>query len=174
MTCYKKASRDPLAASGTDPLRTTDKWRSAAVNRPEDQLLGVMYAGDPVDSDVAIRAAQHWVFANTGLEPGATLPGLLGYEVDCVHAHADLPSAVQILAESPWTALTDAGKQGVAHMSIYTAPSGAVVFATGSIQWAWGLDDHNAPELRPSRLNPAAQQTTRNVLKRFLSTSDKA
>jgi hypothetical protein len=169
MTCYKKAARDPLAKSGVDTLRATDKWRSAAVNRPEDQLIGVMYAGDPVDADIVVTAAQHWVFANTGLESGATLPGLLGYEVDCVHADADLPSSVQILAESPWTALTDAGKKGVAHMSVYTASSGAIVFATGSIQWAWGLDDYNAPQLRPSRLSPAAQQTTRNVLARFLS-----
>jgi hypothetical protein len=169
MTCYKKASRDPFAKSSSDTLRITDKWRSAAVNRPEEQLIGVMYAGDPVDADIVITAAQHWVFANTGLEPGAALPGLLGYEVDCVHADADLPSSVQILAESPWTALTDASKQGVAHMSVYMAGSGAIVFATGSIQWAWGLDDYNAPQLRPSRLSPAAQQTTRNVLGRFLS-----
>jgi hypothetical protein len=174
MTCYKKASRDPLAKSSAETLRITDKWRSAAVNRPEEQLIGVMYAGDPVDGNIVIKAAQHWVFAATGLEPGATLPGLLGYEVDCVHVDADLPSTVQILAESPWTTLTDASNQGVAHMSIYTAASGAIVFATGSIQWAWGLDDYNAPQLRPSRLSPAAQQTTRNVLGRFLSSSDEA
>ena len=39
--------------------------------------------------------------------------GLLGYEVDCVQAHAELPSTVPILAESPWTAFTDASRQGV-------------------------------------------------------------
>lgn len=44
----------------------------------------------------------------------------------------------------------------VAHMSVYTAASGAIVFATGSIRWAWGLDDYNAPTLRPSRLSAAA------------------
>ena len=52
-------------------------------------------------------------------------------------------------------------------MSLYTAPSGALVFATGSIEWAWGLDDFNAPDLRSSCLCPAAQQITRNVLRRF-------
>ena len=53
-------------------------------------------------------------------------------------------------------------------MTVYTAPSGATVFATGSIQWSWGLDDYNAPALRLSRLSPAAQQMTRNALASFV------
>ena len=79
------------------------------------------------------------------------------------------PSNITTLAASPWTALNDPGKQGTSHMTIYTAPSGAMVFATGSIQWAWGLDDFNAPGLRTSRLNVAAQRVTANVLQRFLN-----
>jgi hypothetical protein len=167
MVCYKKAARDPITFGHGDTSRATDKWRSAAVDRPEEQLIGVMYAGDPVDAHMVIQAAQHWVFAGTGLEPGSVLPGLLGYEVDCVHGRG--PAGVEILAPSPWAAINDAAKHGVAHMSLYTAPSGALVFATGSIQWAWGLDDYNAPALRSSRLSAAAQQTTRNVLQRFVS-----
>ena len=167
MVCYKKAKRDPVAAGGKDMSLATDKWRSDAVNRPEAQLIGVMYAGDPVDADIVIKAPEHWVFADTGLESGAKLKGLLGYEVDCVPDLAT--STAQILAESPWTALNDTSQQGVAHMSIYTAASGAMVFATGSIQWAWGLDDYNVPALRTSRLSSAAQQITRNVFEQFLT-----
>jgi hypothetical protein len=73
-------------------------------------------------------------------------------------------------AQNPAAALADASKHGVAHMSLYTAAGGAVVFATGSMQWAWGLDDFNAPALRSSRRSPAAQQITRNVLRRFAVT----
>jgi hypothetical protein len=54
-------------------------------------------------------------------------------------------------------------------MTVYGAPSGATVFATGSMQWSWGLDDYGVPDVRPSYLNPAAQQITRNVLARFLA-----
>ena len=50
-------------------------------------------------------------------------------------------------------------------MTLYQAPSGAHVFATGSIQWSWGLDDYNAPALRTARSSEAAQQITGNVLK---------
>jgi hypothetical protein len=79
MVCHKKAARDP------DVHRATDKWRRAAVDRPEEQLIGVMYAGDPVDADIVVAAGSHWVFADTGLASGDALPGLLGYEVDAVH-----------------------------------------------------------------------------------------
>jgi hypothetical protein len=54
-------------------------------------------------------------------------------------------------------------------MTVYTADSGAKVFATGSMQWAWGLDDFNAPQLWPSVLNAGVQQMTRNVLAKLLS-----
>ena len=35
------------------------------------------------------------------------------------------------------------------------------------MQWAWGLDDFNAPTLRSVRRSAAAEQITRNVLNRF-------
>ena len=165
MVCHKKAKRDPLFE--TEPSRVTGQWRSAEVDRPEEQLIGVMYAGDPVDGDIVVSNASHWVFDGTGLANGARLRGLLGYEVDAVQGRG--PPGVHILAASPWSALNDPQKHGIAHMSLYTATSGALVFATGSIQWAWGLDDFNVPALRSSRLSEAAQQVTRNLLARFVS-----
>jgi hypothetical protein len=163
LVCHKKAKRDPLFDS--DRKRVTDKWRSAEVDRPEEQLIGVMYAGDPVDGDIVVSDASHWVFDGTWLDNGARLRGLLGYEVDAVQGRG--PAGVQVLATSPWTAMNDASQNGLAHMTLYKAGSGALVFATGSIQWAWGLDDFNVPALRSSRRSSAAQQITRNVLARF-------
>lgn len=163
VVCHKKAKRDPLFDS--DRKRVTDKWRSAEVDRPEEQLIGVMYAGDPVDGDIVISNASHWLFSGTGLANGARLCGLLGYEVDAVQGRG--PHGVQILAASPWTAMGAANRSGVAHMTLHAAGSGALVFATGSIQWAWGLDDFNVPALRMSRLSKAAQQITCNLLARF-------
>jgi len=163
MVCHKKAARDPLFER--DPARTTDQWRSAAVGRPEEQLIGVMYTADPVDGDIVVRDASHWVFEGTGLAAGDRLPGLLGYEVDRVQGRG--PAGVEILAESPWVAMNDAARHGLSHMTLYRAASGALVFATGSIQWAWGLDDFNVPTLRASRHSAAAQRITRNVLARF-------
>lgn len=168
MVCSKKARRDPLRALDRSSRQLTDKWRSEAVGRAEESLIGVMYTADPVDGDLVVAAADHWVFAGTGLAAGDRLPGLLGYEVDCVHDRAAAAArGLQILAESPWVSLKDPAERGVAHMSLYTAPGGALVFATGSMQWAWGLDDFNAPALRPALRHPAAEQVLRNVLARF-------
>ncbi|MDR4464872.1 MAG: hypothetical protein MRJ66_11465 [Nitrospira sp.] len=52
-------------------------------------------------------------------------------------------------------------------MALYAGPSVARVFATGTMQWSWGLDEYNVPQLRSSRLNPAAIQITKNVLSRL-------
>lgn len=164
MVCYKKAKRDPAFAN--DARAATDKFRSSAVARAEEHLLGVMYAGDPVDGDIVVRNAAHWLFEGSGLRDGDRLPGLLGYEVDCVHDRA--ARRTEILAESPWISLEDPALRGLAHMTLYTAPSGALVFAAGTIQWAWGLDDWNAPALRSSRLCAPAATVTRNYLRRVL------
>jgi hypothetical protein len=55
-------------------------------------------------------------------------------------------------------------------MASYSLADGTTVFAAGTIQWSWGLDDFNAPDLRQSALSPQAQQITRNVLARFKRT----
>ena len=50
------------------------------------------------------------------------------------------------------------------NMTIYTAKSGAKVFSTGTIQWSWGLDDYNVPELRASSYDKNVEIITHNVL----------
>lgn len=55
-------------------------------------------------------------------------------------------------------------------MSWYSHQNGAGVFAAGSMQWNWGLDN-----LGPwgDRMNPAVQQMSRNVLNRFCSRKER-
>jgi PKD repeat protein len=157
-------AEDPMAkdADTANDKFITTQWRNNTAKPPEEALLGVMYAADPVDADIVIEDSTHWACANTGLRNGDHLPGLLGYEVD--RMYFDYPGGTARIATSPFV------KNGVtddSHMVTYTAASGATVFATGSIQWAWGLDDYNAPLLRTSRLSAAAQHMTRNVLARM-------
>src|SRR5439155_21717208 len=135
----------------------TGRWRDRPTSRPEERLVGVMYAADPVDGDVIVDQASHQAFAGTGLKPGDSLPGLLGYEVDAQYGEG--PRGSVRLAHSPYT---DQGRTRYADMTIYTAASGAIVFAAGSMQWNWGLDAYNAPAWHPVRVNDAAQRITRN------------
>ena len=163
----KAGKLDPVLLDNdpsNDHLATT-QWRLPPVSRPEDMLIGVCYLMDPVDGNIVVSDASHWAFANTGLVNGSELAGLLGYEVDGLLRNA--PDGLRVLATSPARNLKNPSKIVVSNMAAYVAPSGGEVFATGSIQWCWGLDDFNAPRLRTSRLSPAAAQITHNVLERF-------
>jgi N,N-dimethylformamidase beta subunit-like, C-terminal len=166
---YKEAAGDldPLAIDGkpqNDRL-VTGRWRDRPTSRPEDRLVGVMYAADPVDADLVVEHADHWVFDGTGLRNKDALPGLLGYEVDAVYGAG--PASLQRLAHSPFTDEGSNRRVRFADMTIYTADSGALVFATGSMQWNWGLDGYNTPTWHTSRVNTAAQRITKNVLDRM-------
>ena len=170
---YKEAAgdQDPLAIDGRPQNNRliTGRWRDRPVSRPEERLVGVMYAADPVDADIVIADASHWVFAGTGLRNGDALPGLLGYEVDAIYGGG--PPRLERLAHSPFVDRGANDRTRYADMTIYTAPSGALVFAAGSMQWNWGLDGYNAPRWHTMRASPAAQQITRNVLNRMLQES---
>jgi PKD repeat protein len=166
MVGYKShaSAEDPLAldADFSNDYLITGQWRGNSAKPGEEALIGVQYVADPVDSDIVIADASHWACLNAGLVNGSHLPGLLGYEVDRMFGSA--PSSTTVVASSPFL---HNGANEISQMVSYVAPSGATVFATGSIQWAWGLDDYNVPGLRPSRLSGAAQQMTRNVLARI-------
>lgn len=164
IVAYKEAGMDPYALDH-DPANDhliTVRWREPPLNRPEESLIGVMLIGNPVDADLVIVDETHWVLSGTGLRIGERIPGLLGYEVDRLFGHA--PAGIDVIAHSPFPY---EGATAYADMTAYTWPSGAVVFACGTIQWSWALDDFNVPALRPSRLHPAAQRMTQNVLARL-------
>ena len=162
---YKSTAhaQDPVLLdldSSNDQLATT-KWRSPPVHQPEASLLGGMYleGAIPFDGNLVIQSPTHWIMRNTGLHEGDQLPGLLGYEVDGDAQSA--PANRVVIARSPVG-------QRMATATIYEASSGAIVFNAGTMQWAWGLDDYNREAPGSSRVHPAVQQMTRNLLARFL------
>lgn len=156
--------RDP----SNDHLITT-KWRNAPVNRPEAALIGVQYIydelvlrGDMIIDDVT---SAPWVFAGTGATPGSTIPGVLGYEIDALDASS--PPGIIRLAHSPFlNKKINPPPTQYSDMTLYTASSGALVFATGTIQWSWALDDWNL-RAHVTPVSALAQEITRNVLKKF-------
>ena len=128
MVSYKEyaLSEDPFHLD-TDPgndHRVTTKWRRWPVQRPESSLIGVMFIYNPVNSDIVISNASHWIFTDTGLKNGDRLTGLLGYEVDQISDGS--PANVELLARSPFITLD--GITQHADMTLYVAGSGAMVF----------------------------------------------
>src|SRR5216684_3200218 len=162
---YKVAGRDPFFHNPDPNLRrrTTVQFRKPPVNRPEDALIGVMYDKANVFDDIVVEDASNWVFDGTNLQSGEHLPGLLGYEVDRMFGNA--PQSTHRIAHSPYQAH---GHSGFADMTVYENDSGSIVFATGTMQWNWGLVDYRVRgrEFR----NSAVQQATRNILARFGAT----
>ena len=156
---------DPYALD-TDPTNdhlVTTRWRQSPVDRPEEAFIGVMYEADPVDGDIVVVNVHSWVTRGTGLRSFDHLTGLLGYEVDRIFGRGENP--VTVIARSPYII---GDRESYSDMVFYEMPNGAIVFATGSMQWSWGLDDFNGSTPRTARLSMPAQQMTRNVLARFV------
>ena len=173
MFCAKDAALDSLYDTEADADLTV-RFRDLHPRRPEVAIVGGMISGEDVQADFVPLAEQrgHWAYAGTGIASGSTrrIPGLAGYEVDRSFADDSLfgswsPKGLTVLARAPITSAN--GHASVTESTIYTAPSGAIVFATGTMQWSWGLDDWGAPALHPRWRHPDAERITRNVLEAF-------
>jgi Abnormal spindle-like microcephaly-assoc'd, ASPM-SPD-2-Hydin len=159
---------------GVNNSLVTTNFRDPVVNMPENGLLGVMYENSDQNptSTYVVQNSSNWVYANSGFVDGSTVPGIVGYEYDKVWDNGATPAGLTILGNSPVVGIgDDSGVGGIANShsnsSIYTTPSGAMVFASGTIEWSWGLDNW------PNRnfANSGIQQTTDNILYRFTGTT---
>lgn len=157
---YKNSALDPF--TNRDNSRVTSAWRSDIVGRPENGLLGVQWEsvlpfgkGYPY----VVKDADHWIFAGTAAKPGQAWSAIVGYEYDRVYDNGQTPRDLVVLSESPVEDIN--GKSSVSHSSYYR--QGGMVFAAGTVNWAWALDDWRLPGLVDARL----QRTTANVLRAF-------
>ncbi len=179
VTCYRNAALDPLAAS--QPTQATTKWRELPSPEPEAAVIGQM-AGHIVlaPGDFVCSVPDHWLFARTGMKAGDSIKRLVGQEYDGFWAQYAPPNT-QILSTSPvrsnvvqsvsvYGPLPSADPTvDAANATIYTAPSGATVFAAGTIQWSWGLDDWGSPEYQGYHTppDPRVGIMTENVLNKL-------
>jgi hypothetical protein len=159
LVVYKDAAADPVV----DRSLTTVNWRDPPVNRPEQQLLGIQFVAVQRHYDAyRVANANLWPYAGTGLLDGSTIPQVVGDEADAFDPAVAGPpdSHVTILSDSPIT--DEKGLPRTANSSIYQAPSGALVFAAGSVVWAWAVG-------RPGYIAPDIQRLTKNILDRFVA-----
>jgi hypothetical protein len=162
---YKSATEDPLHA--TNPALTTVNWREAPVSRPESLMIGQQYECNPVNADMVIVDPTGWVFTGTGVTAGQKLPSVVGSEYDRFDPGQQGPKNVQLFAHSP---VVCHGRPSFADMTYYTAPSGAGVFSTGTINWITKLippaADAAIVRVNPPN-DPVVTQVTKNVLAAF-------
>jgi hypothetical protein len=151
VTCYKRSpEKDPLAGTA----QQTGRFRDDPIQRPEEELVGTMYESWMLfGQSWAVRDATHPMYEGTGLRQGDAIPQLVGNEYDRTF-ELDAPSSVKVVARSP---VVDAeGKPGFGESTVYTAPSGALVFGAATIYWPNGLDG----PLRDARI----ERITANLL----------
>ncbi|WP_338671735.1 N,N-dimethylformamidase beta subunit family domain-containing protein [Streptomyces sp. SCSIO 30461] len=167
-TMYWQVELGPSASGVPDRLLTCRKrrgpgrpalWREAG--RPEQQLLGIQYAGRvPEPHPLVVRNADHWLWEATGAGEGDEIAGLVAGEADRYYPRTTLPEHQGriLLAHSPY----QDGEGAVRHQetSLYRAPSGAWVFASGTFAWSPALD-------RPGHVDARIQRATANLLDRI-------
>jgi len=158
---YKSAGEDPITP--TNPAEATSDWPSPPIPRPESTIIGDMYTCNPVKADMVIVDPSAWVFAGTGLQPGARVPDLVGSEYDRYDPNLPGPRNIQILAHSP---LTCRNQQDHSDMTYYTAPGGGGVFATGTNVWVAALEN-----ACPAGTSPCASDVTQRVTENVLAAS---
>ena len=145
--------------------------------RPQNALTGTLFSVTSGTRAIQVPASFHNMpfWRDSGV--GTSLPeGTLGYEWDSDTNNGYRPPGLVDLSSTtvtgtsaaPVQVLTDNGSNydplGTAthSLTLYRAPSGALVFGAGTVQWAWGLDPLHDRD--PSEVSTPMQQATLNLL----------
>ena len=164
IVCYKDATIDPVQGP-----TTTVEFRDPPVNRPEQTLEGVQFTSSIAFGSTVpyvVTNSSSWVYAGTGFHDGDSVLGIVGYEMDRLMSNYPGPNTTNqtLLSHSPFT--NTGGLPDYANSSIYQAPSGAWVFAAGTISWSRGLENIFPGD---QGADPRIQQTTANVLNALIN-----
>ena len=155
--------------------REFDSMNSLPHVRPyANELIGAHSTG-PVTggADWTCVAPGHWLFKNTGMNHGDSIPGLVGWEW---HGDPAPISGLEIVATGPTQSAPGELNGGQFTATVYPGPRGNVVFNAATCWWADGL---SAPPgyMRPSvYISPQGpdrrvQQITNNLLDRMLGSA---
>ena len=160
LVCYKET----WAGEKIDPSpEWTGTWRDHSLSppsdggRPENSLTGTVFQVDSYRYDVievphAMSRLRFWRGTDVALTaPGGKaelVRGLLGYEWDESPNDRFRPPGLIRLSSTTLDVhayLVDQGRTtapapATHHLTLYRAPSGAVVFGAGTVFWTFGLD----------------------------------
>jgi hypothetical protein len=162
LVCYKET----WANTKLDPsAEWTGTWRDPRFSppsnggNPENALTGTAYVANSDDLALQVPAAQGktrlWrntsVATLTAGQTATLAQHTVGYESNEDLDNGFRPQGLIHLSTTVGPTpqyLTDFGntldaRNTTHHLTLYRAPSGALVFSAGSIQWSWGLDDNH-------------------------------
>ncbi len=173
---HANAKIDPLTNVWTGTWRDPRFSPPADGGRPENALSGQIFTINCCAINMVVGQAdgQMRFWRNTrvaSLAAGATTTvgtNVVGYEWDEDLDNGHRPPGSFRVSQTAGSGdrITDHGTsyaqgQATHSMTMYKAPSGALVFGAGTIQWAWALDgEHDRGSAAP---DTAAQQATVNL-----------
>ena len=129
-----------------NPALKTAMFRELVPPRYECELIGIQSQGAVLNwqpGDYTIEAgafATGWT-RGTGFRPDAVVRGIVSVESDTIPGNQTATSSCGNAVTVLFHRERGSDKDGNADATVYTAPSGARVFASGSHQFAWGLTD---------------------------------
>ncbi len=183
LVCYKET----WSNAKIDPSpEWTGTWRdprfappSAGAGLPENGTTGTAYMANFTDLAIKVGAAEgkyrlwrNTSVANLSAGQTATLaPHTIGYEsnedLDNGHRPKGLVRLASTTGPTPEYLLdygnTTAPGTTTHSLTLYRAPSGALVFSAGTIQWSWGLDDEHDTPYAYEPADPRMQQAQVNL-----------
>jgi hypothetical protein len=119
-----------------------------------------------------------WLFAGTGIRATTKIRGIVGYELDQRTALTEQRTVLVGRGNAPCmgSGQAEPGEpvpgpgDDLAETTLYTAPSGAIVFDTGTLGWELGLQPvPSASPDAPTAPDPRVVAMTRNLLRHVLS-----
>jgi hypothetical protein len=146
----------------------TEAWRRAG---PDESLLMGARSIVPFNGggDWTCALPDHWLFADTGMKRGESIPGLVGWEHH--GAPAKLPGLAVVAEGTVWRGGDTPARYTA---TVHPGPKGNIVFNAATIFWSQGLASppgHILPWShwsRPHGPDARVQQITRNALRRAL------
>ena len=141
----------------TDPTHATDMWRN--LGQAENGLLGVMF-GEWLWSaaPLVIDDPSSWLWSGAGVQAGAFIPGLCGFEIDRRYANGDEPAGLGEVGRC--NGENHSAELAMGQSTMYTASSGATVFASATVSWSQAL-------AAAGQWDPRIQQATHNLFARL-------
>jgi hypothetical protein len=133
-------------------------------------------SGPPVYRYYAWRPARGlqpaWLFAHTGVSASTVIPGIVGYELD--ERTSASPKSTLVVGSGTGVPCQHESEPSpvrgeIAQSTLYEAPSGALVFASGTLGWLYGLSPvpQASPEV-PRAPDARVVAMTENLLARAL------
>jgi hypothetical protein len=152
-----------------DPALKTTRFRDLVPPRDECELLGIHYQDSsldfpPGDYKVQTGAIGDPWFAATGFNAGDVVKQIVSVETDTIPGTQTADSSCGHKLTVFFHLERGGDQAGNADAVRYTDASGARVFASGSLTFAWGLDDYPAnPDETPGLVDPRLQHFMENA-----------